>query len=565
MRKTIKTILLIAAMGGLTTATYAQTIVVAGDNFDADPLGGYGQVAYDFGPPAGFSPQISISTDNPEGTNTQNCAITFNCVAGETLNFGLETAQLTCTNNTNINLYAYILEFDLAVQGVSIPAIGGYQPGATIGLFANGADIYYPPGGGTAETNLPASQFPAAGTGYKHYSIPVSQMIAWAEPLLVPTNATIAFAMGFYMGGITNNSTDTSTNGVEEIDIANLQLLLITNAAPPPRPVMTVLHAKPGLRVFAQSAGALTDQEGFGTVDVNQSWVGATTYPVTYSVTFQDFKVVNGSQFYTQMVGAYSAGVNPYIAYAQPNCFTWTITAEEPDFIWSIDWKTNSINTGVVPNTGNPNVFNVATGTNTTAGGVGTWTLAFDSDTNGTVTGPDGIPAHFTLPSEAWANGYFADPLTICFGETPGSAAGEGQFFDISKIAIMNVAGTNEVDDFTTDTNFDTTLWNPAFSVTSTNAVVLASINTPYWVNWTTPALNYGLETKANLTDPTWYQPTYWNGTPLLIPPTQMGPGMIWTLVPNTCLPTADGGTNEGVAGNAKTGFFTVKNPPTAQ
>lgn len=113
MRKTIKTILLIAAMGGLTTATYAQTIVVAGDNFDADPLGGYGQVAYDFGPPAGFSPQISISTDNPEGTNTQNCAITFNCVAGETLNFGLETAQLTCTNNTNINLYAYILNSTL--------------------------------------------------------------------------------------------------------------------------------------------------------------------------------------------------------------------------------------------------------------------------------------------------------------------------------------------------------------------------------------------------------------------------------------------------------------------
>ena len=130
--------------------------------------------------------------------------------------------------------------------------------------------------------------------------------------------------------------------------------------------------------------------------------------------------------------------------------------------------------------------------------------MTFNSDTTGTVTAPDGIPVPFTLPPSLPAQ--FANPLDICFGEVANSAGGYGQYFDIGKIAITNVAGggVNEIDDFTQDSSFNTNLWSAAFSVTSTNAVVEVTTNTPYWVNWTVPAINFGLETKGLLTDPTW-------------------------------------------------------------
>ena len=378
----MKKILLTAALlSGLTAAATAQTIVVWGDNFDNDPLGSYSGTAWDFD--GGISgAQINIDNDYPQGTNTQNLSITFSGTVGSTLNFGMETPFLPATGNTNTFLNAYNLEFDMAVQGTSMTSYVGYL-GASVGLFGNGADIYYPPGGGDAATDPRPPGFQPLARATSTMLFHSQRCHADNAPLLTTTDSTLAFFIGGYMANV-------STAAVEEIDIANLQLTMNQSAPPPPKPVLTVQAAKPGLRVFNQDYSATYNQQGFATVDQNQSWVGATKHPVSYSVNFQDFNTVNGYQFQMEMVENTNAAITPYIVYYGFNAFVWSITAESTGFTWSIDWKTNA---GAAGQTNN-----VARGTNTVPGGVGTWTMTFNSDTTGTVTAPDGIPVPFTLP-----------------------------------------------------------------------------------------------------------------------------------------------------------------------
>ena len=223
-------------------------------------------------------------------------------------------------------------------------------------------------------------------------------------------------------------------------------------------------------------------------------------------------------------------------------------------FTTSVAWKTNA------PNSGTPNTALTLTTASTT--GRGTWTLAFNSDTNGTVTAPDGSSASFVLDPTVSAQ--FADPVVVCFGTAPNNTAGYGQYIDISSILITNVSGVNESDDFTMDNGFDLTLWDPAFSL-DPGSVIQVSTSTPYWVNWTVPDQGFGLGTKASLNGGTnqWFTPNYYGGgTVTNSTPTQMGPSLKWTLIPSACLPTVDG-TVGGTP--SKSGFFRLSIPAPIQ
>jgi hypothetical protein len=173
------------------------------------------------------------------------------------------------------------------------------------------------------------------------------------------------------------------------------------------------------------------------------------------------------------------------------------------------------------------------------------------------------------------ASAMFADPLTILFGTSAGQTGGFGQFTDIARIAITNVAGVNEFDDFTQDDVLNTNLWNPNFSRDNpgyngnndAGAVILVSSNTPsFWANWTIPDGQFGLATKASLTGGTnvWFTPGYYGsgtGATNTIP-SLMGTSLKWTLIPSGCLPTVDGTTN-GAA--SRIAFFRLSNPAPSQ
>ena len=439
------------------------------------------------------------------------------------LTWGGERLGRRATGNTNLSLSDYFLVFDLAVEGVDLGSLGGYV-GPEIGIFGDYGGIYYKENG---FTNVPPSFFPAAGTGYQHYVVPLTGFAKVGGSSLVnPTDTPLCFVIGLFAPNYTYF-------GVEEIDIANLEITMITNAAPPPPPTMTIVPAKPGLRVFAQNSVATYNQEGFGTVDESQSWVGVATpsNPVSYSISIEDFDTVAGYTLYMQFLQN-GGVVNPYIVYYGTNAFVWSITANPAGFTTAANWKTNAP-------TGNEvnNAFNLTT---TSTNGRGTWTLTFTNDTDGTVTAPDGSSTNFVLDTNMTA--LFVNPMDIMFGTAPNAPQGYGQYIDISKIVITNVAGLNEYDDFTTNVVFDTSQWTAAFS-DDANSVYQVSTNTPIWLNWTIPDLGFGLETKADLsnTNIPWSSPGYYSGGSVTLTPVKMGLTNEWVLYPSSCLPSLDG------------------------
>ncbi len=547
MRKIIPAISLVAVLSGLSVTANAQ-LVVWGDNFNS-ATNPYGGVAWNFSGAGVGNPQVIITNNLPQGTNVQNLAFTFDCSSAATLNFGWETSFLPAAGNTNTLLGVYTLEFDIAVQGVNFNggSLGYVAP--SVGLFGPGSGLYYGTG---LMTNPPVSVFPAAGTGYQHVSMPLNNFIAAHAGLLNPTNSPLAFFIGFYIAGYTYT-------GIEEIDIANLKLTMNTNPPPPPQPTMTVLAAKPALRIFAQDATFTYNQEGFGTVDAAQSWIYNYVDPVSYSVTFKDFDTVDNYSFYAQFAPNAGSG-DPYGVYNAPNSITWRITHVATGFTTGISWKVNQ------PASGETNIALALTTTSTN--GRGTWTLTFtnnsdDLSSGGTVTAPDGTTGSFSLPYEV-AN-QFQNPCPILFGTAPNNTAGYGQYIELSSILITNVLGANEYDDFTQDASLNTSLWNPGFSY-NPGSVIQVSTNTPYWVNWTVPDVGFGLETKASLDSGAngWFSPNYY-GSGIGITnttPTKMGYLLKWTLIPSACLPTVDGTTNGAVA---PTAFFRLSNPGPSQ
>jgi hypothetical protein len=329
---------------------------------------------------------------------------------------------------------------------------------------------------------------------------------------------------------------------------------------------MNIVQAKPGLRIFEKNSAATFNQEGIGTVDGNQSWIGSTPQnPTSYKINIAGFPSEANTVLHMQFVTVPAPAVNPFLVFSQPNAMEWRIRRTTSGFFdQRIAWKTNAPNNGGLPNISLANTVS----SNTT--GNGTWSLTFTNDTDGYVTSPDGTNTAFTLPPDMVA--LFVNSVELCIGTTPGSAAGYGQFFDINRITLTNAAtGNMSDDDFTQDDVLNTALWNPAFSLDaagsgSPGSVFQVSTNTLYWVNWTVPDDLFALTTKASLKGGTnvWFSPNYYgsgvgvtNSTPSL-----MGTTLKWTLIPSACLPTVEG-TAGGTA--SPSAFFRLSNPGPTQ
>jgi hypothetical protein len=570
MNKIIRTLCLTAVLGGLTATANAQ-LVVWHDDFDQQPVGAssaaatYGRIAYNFAGAGAGNPVVMITNitnpdtlpGDPSYTHTNYCAFMFdstNTSPPLPLNFGWDINSIATIGNTNTLLRNFTLKFDIAVQGDGMNNLGGFV-GPIVYIFGHTAAGTYSSGeyyGNGAQTNITAGWFPAAGSGWVHVEMPMGTFGTANAGALNTTSAAFSFGIGAFMAGLT------SINH-QEIDIANLQITMNTNppALPPPR--INMVQAKPGLRVFAQDHTATYNQEGFGTVNLNQSWIGVATpaNPVSYSIAIADFDTVNGYTLYVQFLQNGNPG-DPFGVYNGQNALVWNITHQNTGFTTAVNWKTNA------PQSGTPNNALPATTTAST-NGRGNWTLTFTNNTDGTVTAPDGTAASFTLPSDPdWA-AHFANPLIIDFGTAPNNTAGYGQWITFSKIAISNVVDGLQVDDFTQDDVLNTSLWNRGFSLNNNPpSVIQVSTNTPFWVNWTVPDDLFGLGTKADVANKNipWYTPNYYGNGVTTTVPTQMGNTLKWTLIPSACLPTLDG----TVGGPPSTkGFFVLQKPAPIQ
>lgn len=563
MRKTLHRLLSIVALGGLTAAANAQ-IVVWQDDFDQQPVGAnsadntYGRIAYNFAGAGVGNPRVVITNGNssPFGNSVNYCAFIFDSTNTQPplpLNFGWDINSIAANGyNTSTALRDYTLKFDIKVEGEGIANIGGYV-GPIVYVFGHGGAGFWSSGeyyGNGAQTNINAGWFPAAGSGWAHVEMPMGTFGTANAAALNTTSAAFSFGIGAYMAGLTSINS-------QEIDIANVQIVMDANPPEIPPPTMNIVRTKPGLRIFAQDFSAPWNQEGFGTVNTNQSWIGVATpaNPVSYSVTIDDFSTINGYTLYAQFVQNGNPG-DPYGVYNGTNAFVWEINRQDTGFTTAINWKTNrpanGQNNNALPST-------ITTSTN----GRGTWTLTFTNNTDGLVIAPDGTSIPFTLPNDPDWFAKFANPLIIDFGTAPNNPAGYGQWIDLRKVAISNVVSGTQYDDFTQDEVLNTSLWNTGFSYNNNpRSVILVTTNTPYWVNWSVPDDQFGLGTKADLGDPNipWYTPNYYgSGVGATIStPTVMGGSRRWTLIPKDCLPTTDG--NVGGPASSKA-FFSLQKP----
>lgn len=567
MRKTLSRWCAILALSGWTAATQAQ-LVVWQDDFDLQPVGAnsgdatYGRIAYNFAGAGVGNPLVMITNGNPSpfGTSTNYCAFIFdstNTAPPLPLNFGWDINSIAATgDNTNTALRDYTLKFDIKVEGDGIANLGGFV-GPIVYVYGHAGAGGYSSGqyyGNGAQTNINAGWFPAAGSGWVQVEMPLGSFGTANAAALNTTSPAFSFGIGAFMAGLTSINR-------QEIHIANVQIVMDTNPPEIPPPTMSIEAAKPGLRIFARNFAAPWNQEGFGTVNLNQSWIGVATpaNPVSYSITIADFDTINGYSLYVQFVQNGNPG-DPFGVYNGQNAFVWEINHQDTGFTTSINWKTNRPSNGQ-----DNNALPVTVTTSTT--GRGTWTLTFTNDTDGTVTAPDGTTASFILPNDPEWAAKFANPLIIDFGTAPNNPAGYGQWIDISKVVISNVVDGLQYDDFTQADVLNTSLWNTGFSLDNNPpSVILVSTNTPLWVNWTIPDDQFGLGTKADLGNPNipWYTPNYYGAGlgATITTPTQMGTTRKWTLIHKDCLPTTDGNVGGPAAAAA---FFSLQKPAPSQ
>ncbi|MGA2685845.1 MAG: hypothetical protein ABSF51_12410 [Verrucomicrobiota bacterium] len=417
----------------------------------------------------------------------------------------------------------------------------------------------------STDTNSNGANYPpisvfTRGTAYNQnsfgsVSIPLTNAGVWVhESFPVTPNANWATIpnVGF-------NHYSTTETGTFNFYVDNIAFQEGIVSFPPPN--VSIQKSSPALRIFAGSSINTYDREQLTSLDHNQSWVGG-TYPVSYSYTLKSFPTIpSGSvfRFHIFLVPVNNAGGNSfsnneYIEYQANNDLWLNVNATNPTNVWAdVAFKTN------LPNA-NPN--DLVTLTNSTA--VGTWTLAFNSATSGTVTAPGGASANFTLPDGATIAADFGNPLVAFFGVQPDSGYGEGQYVDVAKISTVGVAapGVAINDDFTSDTSINTNIWDVSNSANPAS-LVLATSNSPWWVYWTTPAFGFGPATKADIGNSSipWKSPYYYANYVTNGAPTQEA-NNIWFLLNSSYLPTVNGLSNGPASPNA---FFLVTKPPPAQ
>ncbi len=308
-----------------------------------------------------------------------------------------------------------------------------------------------------------------------------------------------------------NSGGDGFTSGKFYID----NFRITSNAEPEviPPPVIALEPVNAGLNIYSSGNGQY-DRQTVRTAVPEYSWVGATG-PVTYSLTIANYTPQAGYQTVIYLApGSGFATNNNAPDWGQPVCALAFINnnadgSANMRFAYKNDIASSNGYTGHgYWDTDNAaDLYDGITGpgaAGTGKGGtlayvnsstiLGTWTIRFTSDTNVTITAPDGQTASGSLPNAATAQ-LFAGPLYAYFGTVPQSTANIGQSAVFSDIKITGLENPVAED-------IASALANGLLekSATEINGVLFVDpAESPYWFTWTLPATDYVLQQSASL------------------------------------------------------------------
>lgn len=130
-------------------------------------------------------------------------------------------------------------------------------------------------------------------------------------------------------------------------------------------------------------------------------------------------------------------------------------------------------------------------------GYVGTWSIEMTSDTAGQLIYPGGS-ASFAFPQSSDAQA-FSGPVTVYWGVQPNN----GGWYQDTVLSGVSISGSSP-NTLSVDLTQPTTV-NPnlvAKSATVPALLFYTPANAVYWLQWTLPDLNFGLQTASSLTGP---------------------------------------------------------------
>ncbi|MGH7952350.1 MAG: hypothetical protein ACREFE_10580 [Limisphaerales bacterium] len=494
----------------LSWATTAQAQFPQGsytNNFDtggsAEPFSGSGSVAswiYWYNTPGGNSPITNdVTTPDPNGGPTAGSLEIYSPFSDadgfgstnhtQNVFFGTFGNQNGYDFSVEVNFANFdTISFDIYVGTNNAPDANGDFGSIGVGII-NASYGYQEMGRPT----IPGS----ASNGWVRLTVPIDH----GQDNLASVPG-IAFDINSYSGYPTNRFT---------VWLGNL--VMHYSAAPPPPPTLSLTKTVPGLTQFADQKPNYNRQDirsdTSGTADL--SWYGKT--PVTYSWTIADFPGAGHAGF--QVALNLTPDPVASLIFSDPD---WSATND----LW-VNINANAdgtVTAGIAYKTNSPaansQLFNPPTQlipgspTNglTVPSAIGTWTLKFTSDTDMTLTAPNGAVTNASLPADVAA--LYNGPVGVYLYSGAESDANIGQHMTFSAFDITGV-GTPVHEDFTSGA-----LSSPFLALNSqdyfytgdyTNSPPnqqFATSSDAYWLHWTLPDTGFTSVSSPTLSGANW-------------------------------------------------------------
>lgn len=351
----------------------------------------------------------------------------------------------------------------------------------------------------------------AGDTGYytNYLTIPGAATNGWV--LMAETNAaefqnaalnsgdTYAQGVEFYYNQYNGNSYPTNpvTFWIDNLVVNSS----VAPPPPPPPPTLSISPAVPGLNLFTGSGTALYNRENIETTQGAYSWVGASG-PVSFSITITNYPVGTNDAVQCQLFLASNPGTENDPDWNEANIIFMDLESDVPNgggASWTFRYKTNDANDNTMLY--NTNIFGqpghlASIATNTA---LGTWTVTFNNNTNVTMTIPGGASTNFSIPDTTGATtALFANGVYAYLGAQAGNSGGANDHIVISEFKVTGSA--NDFDDnFVADAGVLSGNW--AVNAAYTNCVQLVPPGNPYWVQWTSPANGFTLQSTPALSE----------------------------------------------------------------
>ena len=299
--------------------------------------------------------------------------------------------------------------------------------------------------------------------------------------------------------------------------IDNIKIAANVVAAPVVIPNVTITPAVPGLNLVSSGIGQY-DRQCVRTDEGNdETWVGG-TFPKTYELTIADYPKVAGYEtviYFAPGSGISTTNSNP--DYSEPVCAgAWIYP--NGDGSGSVSFRYKDFVPPAPPGGGPP-----PNGSNGPAGHeywmadpapshglggqlasqysakfLGTWKITFTSNTDFTLTVPDGSTSSGSFNPATAAK--FAGPMYVYFGNVPSQVANIGLGGVYSRFKITGTV-------YPIDENLALNLMSSDLQVAATVPASVVQV-TPdvakYWINWTLPATDFQLQQSTNLASSSW-------------------------------------------------------------